>query len=287
MLHSETQLELIIPDHGYPFKLFMFEGNDGHYVRNMHWHKSIEIFAIFEGELDFYINDDKIHLVAGEFIIINSNELHSIHAMQPNFTLVLQIPYNQFKEYIQNKQFILFTRNHKKQDKKVMNLLKEMFHLFHSKKSGYDFKLLSRYYSLLSLLVTSYTDASMNTDHLKNMEGLNRLSPITAYLEDNYDKDISLKTLARTFGYTAEHLSRMFIKYARINFKAYLQNVRLEYARNELAAESTRKISEIASLVGFSDSRAMEKAFKKQYGILPNEYRKQIGRTVQNINKML
>jgi AraC-like DNA-binding protein len=39
------------------------------------------------------------------------------------------------------------------------------------------------------------------------------------------------------------------------------------------AGEKT--ISEIAIAVGFSDSRAMAKAFSKRFGMLPSEYRKQ------------
>ena len=33
-------------------------------------------------------------------------------------------------------------------------------------------------------------------------------------------------------------------------------------------------ISEVASAVGFADSRAMAKVFEKRYGILPSEYLK-------------
>ena len=35
-----------------------------------------------------------------------------------------------------------------------------------------------------------------------------------------------------------------------------------------------KTISEIATEVGFSDSRAMAKAFSKKYGMLPSEYMK-------------
>ena len=52
----EFQHELIIPDEGLPFKLFLFEGRNGNYVREKHWHTSIEIFTVMEGNLSFYIN---------------------------------------------------------------------------------------------------------------------------------------------------------------------------------------------------------------------------------------
>lgn len=41
--------ELIVPDEGLPFKMFIFEGKDGNYKREMHWHRSVEIFAVCEG----------------------------------------------------------------------------------------------------------------------------------------------------------------------------------------------------------------------------------------------
>jgi len=45
--------ELIVPEVGFPFKLFLFEGREGHYHREKHWHRSIEIFAVCNGELEF------------------------------------------------------------------------------------------------------------------------------------------------------------------------------------------------------------------------------------------
>ena len=52
----EFQHELIIPNEGLPFKVFLFEGGNGNYVREKHWHTSIEIFAVMEGHLEFFMN---------------------------------------------------------------------------------------------------------------------------------------------------------------------------------------------------------------------------------------
>lgn len=268
----EFQHELIIPNQGMPFKMFLFEGRNGNYVREKHWHRSVEIFAVFEGEMDFYINDEKSCLSTGEFIIVNSNELHSIHAVHKNLTIVLQIPLSQFKNYYTDEEFILFSHVPREQDDKVMEIIQEMYQISQEKNPGYDFKVLEQYYTLLYTLVTKYRKKKVSTEIIKSIKGLNRLSVITSYLEENYEKDISLESLAKTFGYSAEHLSRMFVKYAKVNFKAYLQNIRLEYARKELLNKE-KKISEIAVNMGFADSRAMAKAFKRQYGVLPKEYR--------------
>ncbi len=39
--------ELIMPNDDIPFKMFIFEGKDGNYHREKHWHRSIEIFCAF------------------------------------------------------------------------------------------------------------------------------------------------------------------------------------------------------------------------------------------------
>ena len=92
--------ELIVPEVGFPFKLFLFEGREGHYHREKHWHRSIEIVAVVLGTLEFYLNDQEYLLECGDFIIVNSNEVHSIHAPKENMTVVLQMPLNMFERCI-------------------------------------------------------------------------------------------------------------------------------------------------------------------------------------------
>ena len=47
--------EIIMPNDDIPFKMFVFEGRRGNYSREKHWHRSVEIFALFEGEIEFYV----------------------------------------------------------------------------------------------------------------------------------------------------------------------------------------------------------------------------------------
>ena len=70
--------EIIVPNDDLPFKMFIFEGSQGGYIRQKHWHRSIEIFAVFDGEMEFYLHDEKYPLHPGEFMLVNSNELHPI-----------------------------------------------------------------------------------------------------------------------------------------------------------------------------------------------------------------
>lgn len=269
----EFSHELIMPNQDLPFKMFLFEGKDGNYYRDKHWHRSVEIFAVFEGEMDFYLNEERYPLRPGEFILVNSNEIHSIHAPFPNRTVVLQIPLNAFEGYFTGEHFIHFTHGTMEQDKKVMELIRDMFRTYEKKAYGYEMKVKGLYFTLLYLMITRYRVLEVTDDMIKRNRKLNHLSMITSYIKENYDSELSLDDLAKIFGYSPCYLSRMFQKYAGINFKSYLQNIRVEQAFKELV-NSDHTISEIAQNNGFPDSRAMAKAFCRKYGVLPSEYRK-------------
>ena len=107
----EFSHELIMPNQGLPFKVFLFEGGEGNYFRDKHWHRSIELFAVYEGALKFYLNEEIFPLGTGKFMLVNSNEIHSVDSPEPNRTIVLQIPLKTFEDYYTGEQFIRFTHD--------------------------------------------------------------------------------------------------------------------------------------------------------------------------------
>lgn len=273
----EFSHELIMPNQGLPFKVFLFEGGEGNYFRDKHWHRSIELFAVYEGSLKFYLNEQAYPLQTGEFMLVNSNEIHSVDSPEPNRTIVLQIPLKTFEDYYTGEQYIRFTHMQRPQDKEVMRLIGDIFASYEEQLCGYEMKAKGLYYMLLYLLVTDYRETDVTPDMVKWNKNLNRLSLITNYIKENYASDLSLEVLAEIFGYSPTYLSRMFQKYAGINYKSYLQSIRLEQAFQELA-NTRHTLSETALNNGFPNSKALAKAFQKKYGILPSEYRKRMGK---------
>ena len=69
-------------------------------------------------------------------------------------------------------------------------------------------------------------------------------------------------------------------KYAKINYKTYLQDIRMAYAYRDLL-NTDHTISQIALDNGFCSSRGFSGEFQKRYGILPSEMRKQINKKGQ------
>ena len=264
--------ELIVPEEGLPFKLFLFEGRDGNYFREKHWHRSVEIFAVCRGDLGFFIDDKQWHLSADQFMIVNSNEVHSIDSPMPNETIVLQIPLKMFEEYFTVEQFIWFTHEPGKKDDRFMELLKELYRVYTERQIGYNLKVKSIFYNIMYLLIKEYRLTQIDQDSVRKNRNLSRLSTITSYMKENYAGEMTLEAVARIFGYSPAYLSRMFQKYAGITFKSYLQSIRLRYALKDLES-GKYSITETALRNGFSGSKGLALDGRKTYGMLPSEYR--------------
>ena len=122
---------------------------------------------MFEGHLKFYLNDLEQKLNPGEFVLVNSNEIHAIDSPEPNKTVVIQIPLKTFSDYFTGEQYIRFTHESKKQDVQVVDLIREMFAAYGKKETGYDMRVKSGYYMLLYLLVSVYRELDVKDELLK------------------------------------------------------------------------------------------------------------------------
>lgn len=277
--------ELVIPNEDLPFRLFVFEGKDGSYKVSRHWHRSVEIFLVLEGSIDFYINSQRYILDQGQFILVNSNEVHSIDCPEPNFTLVLQIPRVLFEKYLGDVDNLLFRRSCCK-DAELSALIRRMHESYSSAKPERLFHLLSDFYELMYLLVTDFRVLEVDEERKKQNKQLDRLSHITNYIRENYREDLTLEGVASVFGFSPAYLSRMFQKYAGINYKAYVLELRTE-AGYRLLMNTVQPVGEIALECGFPDSRSFAKAFRRRYGMPPAEYRKKNKKEVMKDKKVL
>lgn len=95
---------------------------------------------MLEGELKFYINNQSQPLSAGELIIVNSNEIHSIEAPKPNLTLVLQIPVSYFTPYMGKEDYAIFVSQSQEKNRALAVLIEKMYHVYTKKEKGLSFK---------------------------------------------------------------------------------------------------------------------------------------------------
>lgn len=268
----DNSYEMIMPSQDITFKIFMFEGMNGNYIREKHWHRSLEIFAVFSGEIDFWMGEKEYHLVPGDFMLVNSNVVHGIRAEKKNEVIVLQIPYSVFEKYYDEDSFLFFSYSSKINDEDTMSLIHKIYVTYIKKENAYEFKVLTLFYQLMYILADKYREKDLSPEFVNNTKKISKFSKITAYMKENYNQDLSLEYVADLFGYSPVYFSRMFKKYTKISYKVYLDNLRLKYAVIDLE-ESDLSIEGIAERHGFVNGRAFAQTFKSRYGISPREYR--------------
>ena len=99
------------------------------------------------------------------------------------------------------------------------------------------------------------------------------ITGIIRYLQEHLDKEISLTILADEFHLSSQYISQLFKSEIGVNFLAYLTSIRMERAKKLLLATSL-SIGEISEKCGYADYRVFTKAFKKEEGSTPSQYRR-------------
>lgn len=92
------------------------------------------------------------------------------------------------------------------------------------------------------------------------------------YIEDHLKEELTAETLARIAGFSAYHYARIFHAYVGKPVMEYIRCRRLAYAVAELARG--KRILDIALEYGFETHNGFGKAFRKQYGCSPEQYRR-------------
>lgn len=98
---------------------------------------------------------------------------------------------------------------------------------------------------------------------------------IFGYLDQNYNKDIKLYSIAEKFNIDLKDLSRMFIEDMGKGFSKYMVELKVSKAKN-LLCNTEMKVYEIGRFIGYSDIKYFSKIFKELEGVTPMEYKKQM-----------
>lgn len=97
---------------------------------------------------------------------------------------------------------------------------------------------------------------------------------IKEYVQLHYSENIDLNLVAGLVNVTPSHLSNLFKKETGTNFSSYLIDVRMQ-AAGKLLKSPDMLIYEVAEKTGYSNGGYFGKAFKKYWGVSPEEYKKE------------
>lgn len=115
-------------------------------------------------------------------------------------------------------------------------------------------------------LVTDATSDCFNQPPLINS--------ITAYINSNYSKPITLDDVAKHSYISKVYLCQYIKKHTKMTFNEYITHVRIEKSK-ELLKNTNLKIYQISEMVGYKTTAHFIKIFKSATGITPSDYKKQ------------
>jgi two-component system response regulator YesN len=92
------------------------------------------------------------------------------------------------------------------------------------------------------------------------------------YVKENYQDEVSLKTMSRQFNMSASYMGQLFKQETGLLFTDYLCDIRIEKAKS-LLAKGIHKQYSIAEMVGFRNPNYFANVFKKKTGVYPSKYK--------------
>ncbi|MBO5176833.1 MAG: response regulator [Lachnospiraceae bacterium] len=95
---------------------------------------------------------------------------------------------------------------------------------------------------------------------------------ICQYIDEHLSDPLKLDSIAKQFGYNSAYLGKLFAKETGRHFNVYLDERRIELARDYL--EKGFSVAQTCELSGFTNTDYFTKKFKKYVGTLPSEYKK-------------
>lgn len=102
-----------------------------------------------------------------------------------------------------------------------------------------------------------------------------RLSMAANLLRKSFDQHVSLHEVARRIGTSITQLERDFRRVFKMTPSAFLDSLRIDYAKG-LLADPSMSVAGVAHSCGYADHSAFSRRFRKQVGTTPTEYRRDL-----------
>ncbi len=118
----------------------------------------------------------------------------------------------------------------------------------------------------------AYLCGGQNANRTKNGGNHPIVSAVIDFVYTNFSNNISVKTIADNIGFNACYMSTVFKQYTGITLIQYINQVRIEAAK-DLLLNSASPLRAIAAQVGFEDEKYFMKLFRSKINLTPTQYR--------------
>jgi len=112
------------------------------------------------------------------------------------------------------------------------------------------------------------TDRDLPSPHLQR-----RIREVQAFLEENLDRDVDLRAIAREAALSPYYFTRQFTAYVGVPPYRYLIGLRIQRAM-EMLRGSELTVTQICHRVGFNSLSHFTTTFRQHTGMSPSAYRR-------------
>lgn len=257
------------------------------YAAASHWHDDVEFTVCISGPMDYNVNGEIIHMEEGDGIFVNARQLHfgfSEEKQECEHICVLLHPLRLCSSLRLEQRYLtpLLTdesipychlRRSVDWQKQVLEDIVTMYSYRCAEAA--ELQCQSLFYKIWWNLYTHLGPSKENRP--ADNRRLTALKAMLAYIEVNYQNNITLEHIAGAGNVGKTTCCNMFRKYINQTPNLYLINYRLSKGA-ELLASTDMSIAEICYEVGFGGPSYFAEMFRKSYGCSPSDYRREWSR---------
>lgn len=230
-----------------------------------HFHAGLELVYVFSGSLHTLVDSRAHALQAGELLIVPSYAVHAYESREHNRVMVVIIPpafVPSVQKTLQEMTFASFVYRAGLDDtlQAILPLMAARWDAFpRTVRKGFCYTLLG---TLMDRVGLAPLQSAQKQDVMKD---------VLTYLEENYQKPLSVEGLARHFGFSRSRFSHLFNARMGCSPGEYLRALRCRQAA-QMLLESEKTLSQIAKDAGFDCARTFYRAFKACFQVTPTQY---------------
>jgi beta-xylosidase/AraC-like DNA-binding protein len=241
------------------------------------FNRSFKLIWLLEGRITYENSNlkteskNKINLEAGEMKIINSyTPFRILKKSRGCKFLVFDFKYN----YLNNFSFDFEEKVYNLNNDANLNEFKYLAALMAKDYFYLDYQLAKKIKTKLDKLLTvlnkNHCIHNQRQDDFYNKQKDNIVIKVIEKLETQFAENLTLKEIAEEFHYNSSYLSEKFKSLTGVNFKSYLDRLRLEKILAELLY-TNKNISQIALESGFKNIKSFYRVFNDQFKQSPVE----------------
>ena len=255
----------------------------------IHWHEEVEMVIVYKGMADYYLNGEKVLLQEGDVLFISPSTLHAFNQNADNIFLAEAVLFNlnlinNSVDICNNKYFspllncectpyFVINNNHTCYDE-LKEMLNNLLITYKEKNEYFELEIKSILLEIFYILFSN--NYFIINNNMPNNTSNKIIKSVLNYIQENYNKPLTLNDIANTFKISVYHLSHMFKDTTRMSCIDYIIDFRLLKA-SQLLLTTDDAILNIALEVGFNNISYFNRAFKKKFNTTPSEYRKKAG----------